>query len=248
MKLAEMKNPLATISALLLLLSVAAGCVVKHSPAPGCDKYLFGCAPMGGCFGKSVITDLKVEPAVDGLAIEVNNCNGGILEVSNACDEPFVLGGVEIGPSERNVGLDVLGKEDGRYLLTYTGSNFSDYIPEEDELIELVGTLGSQEVRVSYIKTKKLCDGEEGEDEGCFIATAAYGTETAEELDTLRHFRDEVLMTNPVGRELVELYYQVSPPPADFIAERELLRTLVREIALDPIVAILAASEGLWND
>lgn len=36
MKLAEMKNPLATISVLLLLLSVAAGCVVKDSPAPSC--------------------------------------------------------------------------------------------------------------------------------------------------------------------------------------------------------------------
>jgi hypothetical protein len=119
---------------------------------------LFGCSPIGGCFGKSVITDLKVEPAIDCLTIEVNNCNGGILEVTNNCDETFVLGGVEITPQEYNVGLDVLGKEDGLWVLTKTGSNFSDYIPQEDELIELVGTLGDQEVRVSYTKTKKLCD------------------------------------------------------------------------------------------
>ena len=146
------------ICVLLLLSGMAISCVVKDSPAPGCLKYLFGCSPIGGCFGKSVITDLKVEPAIDCVVIEVNNCNGGILEVSNSCSEPFVLGGVEIRPSERNMGLDVLGKEDGRYLLTVTHSNFSDYIPLEDELIELVGSLGEQTVRVSYIKTKELCD------------------------------------------------------------------------------------------
>ena len=155
MKLPRIKKQLLTLS-LLLLLGTAAGCVVKDSPAPGCVKY-WPFAPMGGCFGKSIIKDLKVEPPIDCLAIEVNNCNGGILGVSNSCSETFVLGGVEIGPSEYNVGLDVLDQEDGRYLLTRTASNFSDYIPEEDELIELVGTLGEQKIRVSYTKTKKLC-------------------------------------------------------------------------------------------
>ena len=113
---------------------------------------------MGGCFGKTVIMDLEVEPSIDCLTIEVNNCNGGVLEVSNSCDEPFVLAGVEITPEEYNVGLDVLGKEDGRYLLTATYSNFSDYIPQENEEIEFVGALGDQEDLVSFIKTKKLCE------------------------------------------------------------------------------------------
>jgi len=157
MKLPGIKKQLLTLSLLLLLLGTAAGCVVKDSPAPGCVKYLFGCAPMGGCFGKSIIKDLKVEPTIDCLTIEVNNCNGGILEASNSCNKPFVLGGVEIRPQDYNVGLDVLGKEDGRYLLTRTASNFSDYIPEQDEPVELVGTLGDQKVHVSYIKTKELC-------------------------------------------------------------------------------------------
>lgn len=155
MKLPRIKKQLLTLS-LLLLLGTAAGCVVKDSPAPGCVKY-WPFAPMGGCFGKSVIMDLKVEPTIDCLEIGVNNCNGGILEVSNSCSETFVLGGVEIMPSEYNVGLDVLDQEDSRYLLTRTGSNFSNYIPEEDELIELVGTLGGQKIRVSYTKTKELC-------------------------------------------------------------------------------------------
>jgi hypothetical protein len=112
---------------------------------------------MGGCFGKSVITDLKVEPELDDLVIEVNNCNGGILEVTNGYDESFLLGGVEIDALEHCVGLDVLGEVDGRYLLKRTDSNFSDYVPEEDEMIQLTGTLGEQELRISYVKTGRLC-------------------------------------------------------------------------------------------
>jgi len=158
MKLSRIKKPLLIICVLLLLLGMAVSCVVKDSPAPGCVKYLFGCSMIGGCFGKSVIKDLKVEPAIDCLTIEVNNCNGGVLEVTNNCDETFVLGGFEIRPHEYCLGLDVSGKEDGLWVLTKIASNFSVYIPEEDELVELVGSLGNQKIRVSYIKTKKLCD------------------------------------------------------------------------------------------
>ena len=153
-----MLRRLALILLVLASLACAAsGCVlVKDSPAPGCREY-WGIAPMGGCFGKSVITDLTVEPELDCLSIEVNNCNGGILEISNDCDESFVLGGVVIEPSEHCVGLDVLAREDDTHLLTRTDSNFSDYIPDEDEHIELVGILGEQEVSVSYVKTCTLC-------------------------------------------------------------------------------------------
>ena len=62
----------------------------------------------------------------------------------------------------------------------------------------------------------------------CFIATAAYGAETAEELDVLRAFRDQVLVESTLGPQFVEWYYQVSPPLADYILENSLLRTVVR--------------------
>jgi hypothetical protein len=62
----------------------------------------------------------------------------------------------------------------------------------------------------------------------CFIATAAYGTPMAEEIGILREFRDEYLLTNTVGRALVDIYYRVSPPIAEFITEHPSLKLIVR--------------------
>jgi hypothetical protein len=72
---------------------------------------------------------------------------------------------------------------------------------------------------------------------GCFIATAAYGTPMAEEIQILREFRDEYLLTNPIGQALVDLYYMVSPPIAEFITEHPSLKPIVRA-GLLPAVAM----------
>jgi hypothetical protein len=82
---------------------------------------------------------------------------------------------------------------------------------------------------------------------GCFIATAAYGTDTAEQLDILRELRDEVLLPNSLGAEFVSFYYRTSPPIANFISQHEVLRTAVRVGFIDPIVKILTWSHAWWS-
>jgi len=81
----------------------------------------------------------------------------------------------------------------------------------------------------------------------CFIATAAYGTETASQLDILRNFRDQVLLESALGSRFVEAYYRVSPPVADFIAKNDFLRAVVRDVLVDPVVNLLQWSQGLWR-
>ena len=83
---------------------------------------------------------------------------------------------------------------------------------------------------------------------GCFIATAAYGTPTAEEINVLREFRDKVLLKNTLGSRFVALYYRFSPPIADFISEYEFLRTLVRELLIDPIVWVVETTGNTWRN
>jgi hypothetical protein len=76
------------------------------------------------------------------------------------------------------------------------------------------------------------------EGSGCFIATAAYGTYQEPEVKILRNFRDEILLNTTIGRSLVETYYTYSPPVADFIRDKPVLKTVVR-VALTPIIALL---------
>ena len=75
---------------------------------------------------------------------------------------------------------------------------------------------------------------------GCFIATAAYGSPMAHELDALRAVRDQKLLTNPLGRLAVASYYAMSPPIARAIASDDRLRAGARAL-LGPIVDVAQA-------
>jgi len=79
----------------------------------------------------------------------------------------------------------------------------------------------------------------EKEKSGCFIATASYGTPHAEEIDILRDFRNKILKRRRLGNLIVNLYYAYSPPIAKLISESEVLKSLVRECFLSPMVKIM---------
>ncbi|NMP37875.1 MAG: prepilin-type N-terminal cleavage/methylation domain-containing protein [Clostridiales bacterium] len=74
----------------------------------------------------------------------------------------------------------------------------------------------------------------------CFIATAAFGT-AEDEVGMLCDFRDNVLFKTEFGTKIVNKYYEISPPIADFIRTRPVAQAAVR-IALKPIVAVSYAA------
>jgi len=74
---------------------------------------------------------------------------------------------------------------------------------------------------------------------GCFIATASYGSPLAPQLYVLRRFRDVCLPSL-----LVECYYKLSPPIAEFISGRSKLRRVVRGF-LEPLVKLLKWKEKM---
>ena len=68
----------------------------------------------------------------------------------------------------------------------------------------------------------------------CAIATAAYGSPLAPQLNVLRTFRDRCL-----PRRVTNTYYKLSPPVARWLWKHERARCLTR-YALEPIVKALA--------
>ncbi len=79
----------------------------------------------------------------------------------------------------------------------------------------------------------------------CFIATAASGNpDNDASVQTLRSFRDNNLLNNSVGSSLVNTYYDVSPPVAEFIDDHPALKPAVR-IGLLPSVGISDAANGM---
>lgn len=73
---------------------------------------------------------------------------------------------------------------------------------------------------------------------GCFIATAAYGSYLDPHVMVLRHFRDDVLLQSKAGSAFVAFYYRHSPAIADFIAQHDSLRLLMR-LALTPLIVLV---------
>ena len=74
--------------------------------------------------------------------------------------------------------------------------------------------------------------------DGCYIATAVYGSYDCSEVWTLRRFRDEVLRASVLGRLFIRGYYAVSPGLARHLGSKQLFQKPVK-MALDSFVSHL---------
>jgi len=151
MRFRKLPTMIGAMSCMLIL----SGCIVKDSPAPGCIESI-GIPSAGGCFGKTAIVDLEVASAPECVVVEANNCNGGVLEIRNTCSEALQLGEIVILPSS-STSLDIKEAERSIEVLE-TDSNFSQYIPDVDQRIEITGVVGSQTIKLAFTKTKPLCE------------------------------------------------------------------------------------------
>ncbi len=78
--------------------------------------------------------------------------------------------------------------------------------------------------------------GNAGKTGGCFVATACYGDYNAPEVLVLRQYRDDRLLKTSFGKIFVSFYYSVSPFFAKLIAKSDLLKRIVRQYFLEPII------------
>jgi hypothetical protein len=66
--------------------------------------------------------------------------------------------------------------------------------------------------------------------QGCFIATAVYGSYEADEVLALRRFRDDILNKSMPGRAAIATYYFISPSIARFIETKPAIKNLIRPL------------------
>ena len=77
---------------------------------------------------------------------------------------------------------------------------------------------------------------------GCLIATAAYGSELAPQVQLLREIRDNTVMSTSAGESFMtgfnELYYSFSPTIADWERENPAFQQAVR-VLITPMISTL---------
>jgi len=101
------------------------------------------------------------------------------------------------------------------------------------------------------VKESSAINGQ-GEGGGCLVATAAYGTELAPQVQLLREVRDNAVMSTPSGMAFIagfnQLYYSFSPTIADWEREnqmfREAVRTFIAPMVLTLLIMTLADSDS----
>ena len=82
----------------------------------------------------------------------------------------------------------------------------------------------------------------DGDDGGCLIATAAYGTEIAPQVQSLREIRDSTLLTTESGRAFMSAfgaaYYAFSPQVADMERDHPAFRQAVAVLVAPMLYAL----------
>lgn len=174
--------------------------------------------------------------------------NAGILTLQN--EEPTTIDGKEafvrdaIGRFNTTSGIIkvqfkevVIKSSDKFYILTYTNSenNFGAALSKFDDVLNSFETKSTGEIIDAPSTEKK--------DGGCLIATAAYGTELAPQVQMLREIRDDMVFGTSSGTAFMStfnsVYYLFSPTVADWERQNPVFKEAVK-LTLTPMLSTLS--------
>ena len=114
----------------------------------------------------------------------------------------------------------------------------------EFALVVVDKTFGEKKVVEETVVSNQESTEEGG---GCLIATAAYGSEMAPQVQLLREIRDNQLMNTESGSAFMsgfnELYYTFSPTIADMERENPMFKEIVKA-GLTPMLSTLSIMEN----
>ena len=173
------------------------------------------------------------------LTIFIESPGKVTISVSNG-DVATVLGDTDSG--EFTIYHDDYNFMEGTMLIA---NHINDYTLKEWTDVSTFSKNGSTE---SAKETTSVKTGNGG---GCLIATAAYGSEMAPQVQLLREIRDNQLMNTESGSAFMgtfnELYYTFSPTIADMERESPLFKEAVK-LGLTPMLSSLAIMENAESE
>ena len=121
----------------------------------------------------------------------------------------------------------------------YDEHDFDDFCDDHFDECEECYEEGYDEGFEAGRRNSKKCSSPiKSSSDGCYIATAVYGSYDCPEVWTLRRFRDEVLRASVLGRLFIRSYYAVSPGLVRHIGSKSLFQKTVKRV-LDSFVSHL---------
>jgi plastocyanin len=132
----------------------------------------------------------------------------------------------------------------GTWTLEVCAPEYDVCVQESFTIDETVTLPDDEATKTEKVVTKEKSTEEGG---GCFVATAAYGSEMATEVQQLRELRDNQLMNTASGTTFMgafnDIYYSFSPLIADYERENPLFKEAVK-IAITPMLSSLSLMES----
>ena len=125
------------------------------------------------------------------------------------------------------------------YTLLYSNGvdNFDSQLPKFEESVD------SFEISSKVDSMDENDTDDESGDGGCLIATAAFGSELAPQIQQLRELRDNTVMSTESGSAFMtgfnQLYYSFSPVIADLEREHPLFKEIVK-FSITPMISTLS--------
>jgi len=258
------------ISSIFLLFTIAVG-IISMSPASFADHSEVTITPISGS-GSSSGCELTEEGCYNPSIATVDV--GGVVTFSNTDSVSHTFSsGV---PSDDVIGTEfnsgMLAPGDSAEWIPENIGEFSYFdmihpwmqgtiIVQEaaaeepvvvEEVVEepvVVEEVVEEPVVVEEVVEEPVVATQESSEEGggCLIATAAYGSELAPQVQMLREIRDNQLMNTESGSAFMstfnELYYTFSPTIADMERESPLFKEIVKA-GLTPMLSTLAIMEN----
>ena len=183
----------------------------------------------------------------DGYNFEVTfSANFLISSYGLSASDKVLQFNVESGLEEENIGEIIIPLDlfDGEFTVLLDGEEISHEISKtERSSIISIEFNGKGEHVIDIIATKYLgVELEKSNGGGCLIATAAFGSELAPQVQFLREIRDNTVLQTKSGSAFMtgfnQLYYSFSPTIADYERENLIFKEVVK-LTLVPLLTSL---------